>query len=181
MEFGRLIHRSNFQKSLSLGENGPLLEKIPYPFYSKNKNFSRLKQIFKAGVLHIKWKENANSAEFHRTLASKNVDFLTKDFFIRMWFFTKIVNCLRNWWSDWFEFSPECSQQNLGKLELEKRGSHLRSAFQKTPNCFSFPPHSINSNIQQWMIRILCRLLAKQFLKSILQNVFPHEWFQKDA
>ena len=67
----------------------------------------------------------------------------------------------------------------LWKNRNGTKGSHLGSIFQKTPNCFSVPPHSIESNSQQWRIRILCRLLAKQFLKSILQKAFPHEWFKK--
>ena len=43
--------------------NVAIIEKNPYRFSSKNKDFSTLKQNFKAGIWHINRKENANSVE----------------------------------------------------------------------------------------------------------------------
>ena len=70
-----------------------------------------------------------------------------------------------------------CMHVRNKTLEKQKwnEKSHLGSIFQKTPNCFSVLPHSIESNNQQRIIETFCRLLAKKFLKSILQKAFPHE------
>ena len=120
-----------FKNRLVWAEMDHYWKKVPHPFSSKNKDFSKLKQSFKAGIWHINREKNANSVEFHRLLAQLNVEFLNENFFIKWWFFTKNVNCLRNWWLDWSEYLHASSQQNFEKTEMEQKGVIWDEFFKK--------------------------------------------------
>ena len=84
-EFEGLFHTSIFQKSLSLVENGIIFKRNPIRFWSKNKNFSIMKQgHHKADIWQINRKENAKYVEYHRTPALMCAEIVTRTLVLRM-------------------------------------------------------------------------------------------------